>query len=119
MTDLGLRLRHYRQRADMTLEDVGRLVGVSRQTICRWELGEIENVSLSRIETLARAFGCKPWDLCGWNPPEGSQSEEAKEVDRDADLRFIVRLLLDNPSLYQTVQGFVSASLRFAETESV
>lgn len=118
MDSCGLRLKYYRKRAGMSLEELAEAMGVVKQTVSKWELGDIPRMTLPRIEKMARILGCEPWDLCGWNPPEKEASEEAKAVDSDPELRFIVRLMLDNPSLADTVKGFVSAALRTAEEKS-
>ncbi len=56
------RLREFRTRSGWTQEDVGRRVGVSRQTIISLESGRYQP-SLGLAFRLARAFGLSIEDL--------------------------------------------------------
>ena len=56
----------------MTLEDVAKIVGVSRQTIQRYESGVISNIPSDKIEKLADIYHKSPTDLMGWQKSEGN-----------------------------------------------
>ena len=45
---------------DMTLEDVAKDVGVSRQTLSRYETGVIGNIPSDKIELLAKSLRTTP-----------------------------------------------------------
>ncbi len=49
----------------MTLEQVGNIVGVSKNTVRRWEIGGIANMRRDRIAKLAEALHIDPLDLIG------------------------------------------------------
>ena len=69
---IGQNLKQRRLQLDMTLEDVAKLVGVSRQTLSRYETGVIGNIPSDQIEALAKALNTTPAALMGWedlNPP--------------------------------------------------
>jgi transcriptional regulator with XRE-family HTH domain len=51
----------------MTLDDVGLLVGVGKQTIFKYEAGIISNIPHDKIELLARALSVTPAQLMGWD----------------------------------------------------
>ena len=57
-----------RKRADhhLTLDDVAAIVGVSRQTIQKYESGVISNIPYEKVERLARALQTTPAVLMGW-----------------------------------------------------
>lgn len=55
-----------RKELNLTLEDIGKVVGVSKATVLRWESGEIENVRRDKISLLAKALHCTPAYLMGW-----------------------------------------------------
>ena len=55
-----------RKELNLTLEDIGKVVGVSKATVLRWESGEIENVRRDKIALLAKALHCTPAYLMGW-----------------------------------------------------
>ena len=61
------KIRSLRKQRDMTLDDVGKLVGVSRQTIQRYESGVISNIPYDNILLLAKAFNVHPGVLMGWD----------------------------------------------------
>ena len=49
-------LKKRRLEKNLTLDDVGKLVGVSAATISRWESGDIENMRSDKIVKLANAL---------------------------------------------------------------
>lgn len=59
---MGIKDRLKRSRLDnnMTLEDLAKKVGVSRQTIQRYESGVISNIPSDKIELMASALGTTP-----------------------------------------------------------
>lgn len=60
-------IRKARQKLNLTLDDVAKVVGVSRQTIQRYESGVIGNIPSDRIEKLAIALHTSPEILMGWD----------------------------------------------------
>ncbi len=62
----GERIRRFRHRAGLTLEELAGLVGTSKQTVYRYESGEIENIPRARIEAIAKALHQSPAALMGW-----------------------------------------------------
>ena len=71
---IGENIRLRRRMLDMTLEEVAARVGISRQTLSRYETGVISNIPADNIEALARALDTTPACLMGWEesplPPE-------------------------------------------------
>lgn len=61
------RLKSARLAKGLTLDDVSTKVGVSRQTIQRYESGVISNIPSDNIEKLATALDTTPAELMGWN----------------------------------------------------
>lgn len=62
----GERIRGFRREAGLTLEELANLVGTSKQTVYRYESGEIENIPRGRIEAIAKALHKSPSALMGW-----------------------------------------------------
>lgn len=54
----------------MTLEEVGKKVGVGKSTVRKWESGDIKNMRRDKIALLAAALGVSPGYLMGWEEPE-------------------------------------------------
>ncbi len=63
---LSNNLKKLRRERGMTLDDLARALGTSRQTIHRYENGVIANVPPEKVEQLAAALGVSPSMLMGW-----------------------------------------------------
>ena len=66
MTTIGKLMRLARINNEKTLEEVAKAVGVSRQTIQRYETGIISNIPSDKIESIAKALNVTPGYLMGW-----------------------------------------------------
>lgn len=64
---IGEKIKCRRHELDMTLEDVSTFVGVSRQTLSRYETGVIGNIPSDKIELLAQVLKISPSYLMGWD----------------------------------------------------
>lgn len=61
--NIGERIRQRRKELGKTLEEVGKVVGVSKQTIQRYESGEIVTIPYDKLTLLARALECSGADF--------------------------------------------------------
>lgn len=81
---MGLKenIKSKRIERKMTLEDLAKSVGVSRQTIQRYESGVIGNIPSDKIELIARALDTSPAYLMGWEQIDSNFSgkEAPKEI---------------------------------------
>ena len=64
---IGSRIKRRRLALDMTLEDVSKIVGVTRATIQKYENGIISNIPSDKIELLAKALLTSPAYIMGWD----------------------------------------------------
>lgn len=62
----GAILKEKRISNNMTLEELGKKVGVSKQTVQRYESGVISNIPSDKIELMANALDTTPAYLMGW-----------------------------------------------------
>lgn len=62
---IGSRLRTLRERYNLTQEDVGQKIGVSKATVNRYETGEIDIKRTIAIK-LAKVFNTSPAYIMGW-----------------------------------------------------
>ena len=82
-------LKALRKERKLTLEELAKRLGTSKQTIQRYENGIIANVPPEKIERLAEALSVTPAELMGW-------SENKTDTDRIMPLSFKpVRLIGD------------------------
>ncbi len=68
---IGDNIKTKRKQLGMTLEELANKVGVSRQTIFRYETGQI-NIPSDKIEKIANALECSPAYIMGWEKEEPS-----------------------------------------------
>ena len=66
-TTLGKNIKELRTSLNLTLADIAKKTGVSRQTIQKYESGVITNVPSDKIELIAEALGTDPVHLMGWD----------------------------------------------------
>lgn len=53
---VGKRLNEARKDKNLTLEQVGNILGVDKSTVMRWEKGETKNIALPIIEKLSTIY---------------------------------------------------------------
>ena len=58
-----INLEQRRKELGLTLEEVGRYVGVSKSTVKKWETGYIDNMKRDKIALLANALQIEPVSL--------------------------------------------------------
>ncbi len=104
--DTGDKIKYLRKKLDLTLEQVGKYVGVSKATVLKWETGMIQNMRRDKIAKLAeilhttpeylindevddaaisRAFNVVPTGRMGLRPIYGSISAGLGEFVTDSD----------------------------------
>lgn len=88
---MGLKenIKSKREELHLTLEDVAKIAGTSRQTIQRYESGTISNVPSDKIELIAKALHTTPAYLMGWEQKE----EPANKDELDNELLSMVKSL--------------------------
>lgn len=73
---IGRNIYRARKLSGMTLEELSKHIGISRQTLSRYENGIIGNIPSDRIEKIAIALNVSPAQLMGWEEMSGSSEEE-------------------------------------------
>ena len=72
---MGERIRFYRNKQGLTMEQLGELLGVRRAAVMKYEDGSVENIKRSTIKRMAEIFGVSPCYLM-W----GEESEQPANV---------------------------------------
>lgn len=72
---IGDRIKAKRLELGLTLEDVSKIVGVTRQTIQKYESGIVSNIPSDKIELLAEALKAPPGYLMGWEKNQAANNE--------------------------------------------
>ena len=92
-----------RKECKMTLEELGEYIGVSKQTVQRYESGVISNIPGEKIEQMARALSTSPAALMGWEEmrdlsPEGDfPVTQAHKHSREAPLPILGKIACGEP----------------------
>ena len=103
--ELNEKIRILRLKRNMTLEDVGNIVGVGKSTVRKWENGDIANMRRDKIAKLATALGTSPAYLMGWEetntkekPPVNDEGQMAANTVRIAgrDGSYVEKQLSDD-----------------------
>ena len=67
MKTLGKKIHDKRREKDMSMEELGAKLGVSRQTICKWENGKVNHIDRDHIAKMAQLFNVSPSWLMGFD----------------------------------------------------
>ena len=63
---MGDIIRELRLKKGITQEELGRIIGVQKSAIRKYESGVVENIPRSSIQKMAEYFGVRPSYLMGW-----------------------------------------------------
>ena len=77
---IGSNIKKRRRELGLTLEELSGAVGVSRQTLSRYETGVIANIPPDKVERLAAALSVTPATLMGWQQPELQPYEPTRTI---------------------------------------
>lgn len=73
---LGEKIRVSRENAGLTMEELGKKCGTTKQTIYKYETGKVTNIPLDRLMRIADATDVSASYLMGW---EGINAEQRGE----------------------------------------
>lgn len=73
---LGDKIRIARENSGLTMEELGRKCGTTKQTIYKYETGKVTNIPLDRLEMIATSVGVTAASLMGWE-----EEKPATEID--------------------------------------
>jgi len=82
---MGQRIRHLRKEHKMSMEELGKYLGVGKSAILKYEKGEVENLPRSTIEKMAILFGVSPsYLMCfdEWDKNAEILSDEVMLIER-------------------------------------
>lgn len=64
--EIGENIRLARENAGLTMEELGKRCQTTKQTIYKYETGKITNISITRLEMIAKSVEVLPAELIGW-----------------------------------------------------
>lgn len=104
--NVGKIISDRRKELGLTLEEVGKAVGVGKSTVLKWERGYISNMRRDKIAILARVLQIAPTDLLN---EDGFETVAEKDDDREGlvltaeELRIIRAYRLANEGIQEAV----------------
>ena len=107
-----------RLEKNMSLEDVGKLVGVGKSTVRKWENGMIENMGRDKIVALSKALDISPIDILGMSEkdlPKSSIESIYNQLDQPRKAKvynfaeYQLREQNKRPKITIEIRGYVSA----------
>lgn len=91
MNTKGKNILEARKNAGLTMEELGKIVGVSRATIKRYESGEITNIPDDKIEKIAKATKVSEAFLMGWDTLKKENAAFHARILKDAELQELIK----------------------------
>ena len=73
---MGERIKARRIELELTLEELGNMVGAGASTVRKWETGYIKNMRSDKIRRVADALGVTPAYLMGWDESQNVHVEQ-------------------------------------------
>ena len=77
---MGRRIRELRLEKGLSQEELGRIVGVRRAAVNKWETGQVKNLRRDTIETLSRFFDVSPSYFMGMTDIQRPDSVRVRHV---------------------------------------
>ena len=65
----GEKIKQLRERLGMSQVELAKKIGISKQTLYKYENDIITNIPSDNIEKIARALDSSPAEIMGWNRP--------------------------------------------------
>lgn len=102
MEEIGMKMYRRRKELGLTLEDVGKEVGVGKSTVRKWENGMIKNMGRDKIASLAKVLHMNPVEFVPGERNSDALTDEEQQLvsayrKADTGTRAAVKKLLDIP----------------------
>lgn len=75
---MAKRLKELRLSRELTQEAVGKIIGVQKSAIQKYEKGNVENIKTSSIKKLSEFYGVSPLYIMGFS----EKTKEEKKLER-------------------------------------
>lgn len=70
METQGQRIRHFREKAQLTLDDLGKAIGTTKQNIYKYENDIVTNIPYDKVLAMSKTLNVEPWEILGWPSPK-------------------------------------------------
>lgn len=100
MPDINENIYRLRKLNGMSMSHLGKLIGVSKQTIQKYENKEIKNIPYDKVVAIAKVFEITPTELMGW---VNTDNADTSINDLEAEIAPFVDMLYKLPTDYRTL----------------
>lgn len=116
--DKGTRIRNLRQNAGMSQVELADRIGVSKQTLYKYENNIVTNIPSDKIEAIATALRVEPEFIMGWNQRDmhdafNKIAKDYRQIERLAS--YTEKLSRLSPENQRTVEILIDALLQQEE----
>lgn len=73
---IGQLIREERKKQNISLTELASKVGITKQSLYKYETGIVTNIPINNVEKIAAVLGCSPTYLMGWISSDNSQLPE-------------------------------------------
>lgn len=109
--NIGDFIKQKRIESNLTLEQLGKRVGVSKMTVLRWESGEIKNIKSDKIEKLANALGVPVIALFDGFDENGNAKNNIEQVSPQQFINEVSQLLNKTTNLTEVEKQYLLTTL--------
>lgn len=92
---IGQRIKETRIQQGLSIGDLACRIGKNRTTIYRYENGDIENLPLGILDSLADALNTTPAYLMGWETPPKNTCAVSDDAD-SIEALYLAKQLTEN-----------------------
>lgn len=78
---IGQRIKTIRKQRGLSIDELADKLGKNRTTVYRYENGDIENLPLYILGSLAKALNTTPAHLMGWEENERPSTEDTTPLE--------------------------------------
>ena len=104
---VGERIAQKRKENNLSMEELGRMLGVGKSAINKWEKGIVGSIKRDKIIQMAKIFDCDPAWLGGYKEENNSQNNEPKDTAESILIREIYTIFspeeLENPIMAKQI----------------
>lgn len=93
--NLGEKIRVSREKTGLTMEELGKKCGTTKQTIYKYETGKVTNIPLDRLMKIADAVDVSASYLMGWEDINAEQLTDGELSDVKRSLIQFAQSLTD------------------------
>ncbi len=94
-----------RKELNLTLEEIGKYVGVSKSTVKKWETGYIDNMKRDKIALLAKILEVSPLEIIGIKTDENQENNTIlfSSIKKNKHYQKVIEAYIAKPEMQPAV----------------